>query len=90
MNTTSRGETPPAGSAYQPTSVRLPRSRSAGPTRSPSGRGSGADVGPSLPLLATYLEHADPASTYWYLHAAPELLALAVDRLNTHNAKDQR
>ncbi|MEP6651320.1 MAG: tyrosine-type recombinase/integrase [Lapillicoccus sp.] len=51
---------------------------------------SGADVGPSLPLLSTYLGHADPASTYWYLHAAPELLALAVDRLNTHNAEDQR
>lgn len=51
---------------------------------------SGADVGPRLPLLATYLGHADPASTYWYLHAAPELLALAVDRLNTHNAEDQR
>ena len=30
-----------------------------------------------LPLLSTYLGHVDPATTYWYLSAAPELLALA-------------
>ena len=34
-----------------------------------------------LPLLSTYLGHADPKSTYWYLSAAPELLALAAERL---------
>jgi integrase/recombinase XerD len=27
------------------------------------------------------LGHADPASTYWYLQAAPELLAIAARRL---------
>jgi hypothetical protein len=32
-------------------------------------------------LLSTYLGHFDPASTYWYLSAAPELLALAGERL---------
>ena len=34
-----------------------------------------------LPLLSTYLGHTDPRSTYWYLSATPELLALAARRL---------
>jgi integrase/recombinase XerD len=38
---------------------------------------SGADVHARMPLLSTWLGHADPASTFWYLHACPELLALA-------------
>ena len=29
----------------------------------------GADVPARLPALSTYLGHASPASTYWYLHA---------------------
>ena len=29
-----------------------------------------------------YLGHNDPRSTYWYLSAAPELLALAATRLD--------
>jgi integrase/recombinase XerD len=33
--------------------------------------------------LATYLGHADPGASYWYLSAAPELLALAATRLET-------
>ena len=40
-----------------------------------------ADVGTCLPLLSTYLGHVHPANTYWYLSAAPELLALAGNRL---------
>ena len=40
-----------------------------------------ADVGVLLPRLSTVLGHVDPASTYWYLEAAPELLALAASRL---------
>lgn len=40
-----------------------------------------ADVGALLPRLSTFLGHVDPASTYWYLQAAPELLTLAADRL---------
>jgi integrase len=40
-----------------------------------------ADVGARLPLLSTYLGHVHPANTYWYLSAAPELLALAGNRL---------
>lgn len=40
----------------------------------------GLDIGAQLPLLSTVLGHADPANSYWYLSATPELLALAVDR----------
>jgi integrase/recombinase XerD len=40
-----------------------------------------ADVATRLPLLSTYLGHLHPANTYWYLSAAPELLALAGERL---------
>ena len=42
----------------------------------------GGDVRARLPLLSTYLGHADPRHTYWYLTAAPELLALAAERLD--------
>lgn len=42
---------------------------------------TGEDVDAKLPLLSTYLGHRDPASSYWYLQAAPELLALAGERL---------
>lgn len=42
---------------------------------------AGIDVAARLPLLATYLGHIDPASTYWYLSAKPELLSLAAERL---------
>jgi integrase/recombinase XerD len=44
---------------------------------------SGADVEAKLPTLSTYLGHRDPRSTYWYLSAAPELLALAAQRLES-------
>lgn len=40
-----------------------------------------ADVSALLPRLSTILGHNDPASTYWYLQAAPELLAFAASRL---------
>jgi integrase/recombinase XerD len=42
----------------------------------------GEDVAARLPRLSTYLGHHTPASTYWYLQAAPELLALAAHRLD--------
>lgn len=42
---------------------------------------AGDDVEARLPTLSTYLGHRDPRSTYWYLSAAPELLALAAGRL---------
>jgi len=41
----------------------------------------GADVQAKLPLLTTYLGHADPKSTYWYLSGSPELLSLTAARL---------
>ena len=44
----------------------------------------GSDPTAQLPLLSTYLGHVDPAMTYWYLSAAPELLALAGRRLDRH------
>jgi integrase len=42
---------------------------------------AGVDVQARLPVLSTWLGHISPASTYWYLQAAPELLALAAERL---------
>lgn len=38
------------------------------------------NVQAKIPSLSTYLGHREPASTYWYMSAAPELLALAADR----------
>ncbi len=45
---------------------------------------AGADVPALLPRLSTYLGHVSPSATYWYLQAAPELLALAGARLEQH------
>jgi integrase/recombinase XerD len=42
---------------------------------------AGVDVQARLPVLSTWLGHISPASTYYYLQAAPELLALAAERL---------
>lgn len=41
---------------------------------------AGEDVQAKMPSLSTYLGHREPACTYWYLSAAPELLALAAAR----------
>ncbi len=48
------------------------------------GYAGGVDTQARLPLLSTYLGHVDPGATYWYLSAAPELLALAGQRLAQH------
>jgi integrase/recombinase XerD len=40
--------------------------------------------------LTTYLGHADPAHTYWYIEAVPELLALASQRTETSLAREAR
>jgi hypothetical protein len=50
---------------------------------------AGQDGQARLTLLSTYLGHVSPASTYWYLHGAPELLALAARRLETHQEASQ-
>lgn len=43
---------------------------------------SGADPAATLPLLATWLGHAEPRDTYWYLTGTAELMAAATARLN--------
>ena len=45
---------------------------------------SGANVQALLPLLSTYLGHVNPSNTYWYLTGVPELVCLAVERLERH------
>jgi integrase len=42
---------------------------------------NGDNIESRLPALSTYLGHRDPRSTYWYLSAAPELLAYAARKL---------
>jgi integrase/recombinase XerD len=49
----------------------------------------GGDVQSRLPLLSTWLGHVDPKSTYWYLQAVPELLALAASRLEPQASADR-
>jgi integrase len=49
----------------------------------------GVDVAARMPRLTTYMGHVDPKSTYWYLTGAPELLALAADRLEQHVHSDR-
>ena len=44
----------------------------------------GADVPAMMPRLSTYLGHSDPKHTFWYLSAAPELMALAGQRLDAY------
>ena len=43
--------------------------------------GDGEHIQAQIALLCTYLGHVNPGSTYWYLQAAPELLALAAERV---------
>ena len=42
----------------------------------------GADVAGRLPLLSSYLGHVNPAGTFWYLTAVPELMRLAAAGLD--------
>lgn len=41
----------------------------------------GHDVARRLPALSTHMGHVSPASTYWYLHACPQLMTAAARRL---------
>ena len=50
----------------------------------------GKNVQARLPLLSTWLGHVDPKSTYWYLQAVPELLALAAGRLEQADGQAPR
>ena len=41
---------------------------------------SGRDPDREMYKLSTWLGHTDPAETYWYIEAVPELLQLASER----------
>jgi integrase len=47
---------------------------------------AGQDGQVRLTLLSTWLGHVHPGSTYWYLSASPELMAVAGHRLETYLA----
>ncbi|GAB6156807.1 tyrosine-type recombinase/integrase [Desulfotomaculum varum] len=49
----------------------------------------GADVNHRLLLLSTYLGHAKPSDTYWYLTGTPELLAQAGERFENLSLRSQ-
>ena len=51
---------------------------------------TGQDPTREMIKLTTYLGHADPAHTYWYIEAVPELLALASQRTETALAREAR
>lgn len=44
----------------------------------------GKDVETLLPVLSTYMGHAQPGSTYWYMTITPELMSLASERLDQY------
>lgn len=50
---------------------------------------SGADPAAVLPVLATWMGHADPNDTYWYLTGTAELPAAATQRLRAHAARPE-
>ena len=50
---------------------------------------SGADPAVVLPVLSTWLGHAEPSDTYWYLSGTAELLVAATERLETFAVLDE-
>jgi len=50
----------------------------------------GVDVERHLPELSTYLGHVKASDTYWYLSATPELLQLAMERLEQRQMQGVR
>lgn len=44
---------------------------------------AGVDIDGRMAVLSNYLGHVNPAGTYWYLTAAPELMELAAARLDS-------
>jgi integrase len=40
------------------------------------------DIDRAMPLLSTYLGHSNPSSSYWYLQASPDLMAIVANRLD--------
>jgi len=49
----------------------------------------GQDVRGLLPNLSVYLGHVDPASSYWYLTCAPELMTAAAQRFEMYAGKQK-
>jgi len=44
---------------------------------------AGLPAGPRLAALSTYLGHVNPAHTYWYFQAVPDLMTVLGDRLTS-------
>lgn len=44
----------------------------------------GKNIEELLPILSTYVGHANPGSTYWYMTLTPELMEFAKDKLDTY------
>jgi integrase len=51
---------------------------------------SGKDAAAEMIKLTTYLGHANPSSTYWYIEAIPELLELASQMAQAQQAKEEK
>lgn len=49
---------------------------------------AGLAVQPRLGVLSAYLGHVNPAHTYWYFQAVPELMTVLGQRHDSHNASD--
>jgi len=47
---------------------------------------SEVEVAARMPALSDYLGHVNPAGTWWYLSAVPELMELAAERLDARFA----
>jgi integrase/recombinase XerD len=50
---------------------------------------SGKDPEREMIKLSTYLGHTEPAHTYWYIEAVPELLALASERVARASSQER-
>jgi integrase len=50
---------------------------------------SGVDIAAGIAVLGAYLGHVNPAGTYWYLSASPELMELAAQRLENRSEAPQ-
>jgi integrase len=51
---------------------------------------TGQDPAREMIQLTTYLGHASPVSTYWYIEAVPELMELAAQRSSAVLAQEVR
>jgi integrase len=47
----------------------------------------GGDVDAAIAALVSYLGHVNPRSTYWYLTASPELMAIVSERIATYHGR---